>query len=93
MAVRSIEIMVTGADGLHARPAAVFVRVASSLESSIQLENLSLARPSADARSLISVLSAGVERGHTVRLIADGPDEDYAVAALAGLLSEPGPRP
>ena len=86
--VKSIELKVAAPDGLHARPAAAFVRAAGSFISSVSLENLSLSRPIADSRSLIAVLGAGVECGHTVRIVADGPDEDFALGALAGLLGE-----
>jgi phosphotransferase system HPr (HPr) family protein len=72
--------------GLHARPAAAFVRMASVYEARIRLENLSMGRPAVDARSITGILSSGVEKGHFVRIVAEGPDEVQAATALGELL-------
>lgn len=85
--MRSIEVEVRNESGLHARPAAAFVRAAAAFDSTVRLENVTAARPSQDAKSLIGVLSAGVERGHVVRVVAEGADEDRAVDTLRGLLA------
>ena len=84
--MRSIELEVRSETGLHARPAAAFVRMASAYASRIRLENLSMGRPAVDARSIVGVLSAGVENGHVVRITAQGKDEDQALIALGELL-------
>ena len=91
--MRSIEVEVRTESGLHARPAATFVRAAAGFSSAIRLENVTLGRPSADAKSIVGVLSSGVECGHVVRVVADGVDEDRAVETLRDLLArlgEPG---
>jgi multiphosphoryl transfer protein len=80
--VRSIEVEVRLESGLHARPAASFVRAASEFDSVIRLENVTLGGPSADARSIVGILATGVERGHLVRITADGPDDGEAVETL-----------
>jgi phosphotransferase system HPr (HPr) family protein len=82
-----IEVEVRIESGLHARPAANFVRAASEFDSVIRIENLTLGGPCVDARSIVGILTTGVERGHLVRITADGPDEDEAVAALRDLLA------
>lgn len=84
--MRSIEVEVRNESGLHARPAAAFVRAASGFASTVRLENVTLARPSADAKSIVSVLGSGVEKGHVVRVLADGPDEERAIDMLRDLL-------
>jgi phosphoenolpyruvate-protein phosphotransferase len=89
--VKSIEAQVRSEAGLHARPAADFVRSASGFRSKVRLENVTLAGQPVDARSLTEILSAGVEKGHRVRVWADGPDEDAALEALAALLGSEGP--
>jgi phosphotransferase system HPr (HPr) family protein len=92
--VRTIEVEVRIELGLHARPAANFVRAASEFDSVIRIENLTLGGPSADARSIVGILTTGVECGHLVRITADGPDDDEAVAELRDLLAglgEPAP--
>jgi phosphotransferase system HPr (HPr) family protein len=85
--MRTIELQVRSAGGLHARPAAAFVRTATSFRSTIGLENVSLGKSPVNARSVVGVLSAGVEMGHLVRVTAEGPDEGCAVEALGELLS------
>jgi phosphotransferase system HPr (HPr) family protein len=85
--VRSIEVEVRSVSGLHARPAAAFVRAAAGFSSTVRLENVTTARPAADAKSIVGVLSAGVERGHVVRIVAEGADEDRAVETLRELLA------
>lgn len=90
--MRSIEIEVRAQEGLHARPAAGFVRAASAFQSAIRLENLTLGLAPVDARSIVAVLSSGVERGHQVRVVAEGADEARAVDVLGRLLAGEGGR-
>ena len=85
--MRSIEVEVRDESGLHARPAAAFVRAAAGFSSTVRLENVTAARPAADAKSIVGVLAAGVEKGHVVRIVADGADEDRAVDTLCRLLA------
>lgn len=68
--------------GLHARPAAVFVRTATGFRSQVEVEAHGKA---ANAKSIISVLGLGVNRGDTVVIRAVGEDALAAVQALAEL--------
>jgi phosphoenolpyruvate---glycerone phosphotransferase subunit DhaM len=86
LSVRSIEIEVQTESGLHARPAASFVRTAAGLDSEITIENLSLGTAPVSARSIVGILGAGVERGHLVRITAVGADESRAIDTLANQL-------
>lgn len=88
--MRSIELEVRSPSGLHARPAADFVRAASGFSSAIRLENLTLGKPPVDARSVIGVLTAGVEMGHRIRITAEGFDERRALEVLGTLLAGSG---
>lgn len=72
--------------GLHARPAATFVKTAKGFESSITVTNLSRDGVSADAKSLVQIFKAAVAKGHEIRIAAEGPDESDAVATLIGLI-------
>jgi phosphotransferase system HPr (HPr) family protein len=85
--LRSIELEVRTKSGLHARPAAEFVRAAAGFESTVRLANVTLGRPTVDAKSIIGVLGAGVERGHFVRIEADGIDDERAIGTLGELLA------
>jgi phosphoenolpyruvate-protein phosphotransferase len=89
IALKSVEIEIRNDSGLHARPAAALVRAAAGFRSRIGLQNVSApAGPSADAKSVVSVLAAGVEKGHRVQIWADGEDETEAIAALRALLTD-----
>jgi phosphotransferase system HPr (HPr) family protein len=86
--MRSTEQTVRNPSGLHARPAAMFVRTAAGFGSKVTLENLDRdgATP-IDAKSIIAVMSSGVSKGHRVRVTADGPDEDAAIDTLAQFIA------
>lgn len=81
--MRTIERTVTNPSGLHARPAAMFVRQAAAFASRITLENLDRSSAPVDAKSILMVLGSGVSNGTRIRISADGPDEDAAIEALA----------
>ncbi|MFQ5944664.1 MAG: HPr family phosphocarrier protein [Anaerolineae bacterium] len=68
--------------GLHARPAALFVRAASRFSSEIQVENLTRRTHPVDAKSILSLLTLGVEKDHQIRITADGDDAAEAIGAL-----------
>jgi phosphocarrier protein HPr len=91
--MKSVELSLLNASGLHARPAAVFVQAAGRYAAAVTLENLDRRSKPVDAKSILMVLTAGVQRGHRIRVTADGPDEDEAVAGIAaavdGGLGEP----
>jgi phosphocarrier protein len=84
--MRSIETMVRNPSGIHARPGALFVRTAAGFGSRITLENVDRGGAPVDAKSILSVMQAAVGRGQTVRLTADGDDEDAAIDALVALI-------
>lgn len=79
-------ISVTHEVGLHARPAATFVKTAKGFASAITVTNLTRAGDPADAKSLVQIFKAAVAQGHEVRIAAEGPDEGEAVATLMGLI-------
>lgn len=73
--------------GLHARPAAVFVKTAAAFSARITLENLTGGKQPVNAKSILSVLSAGVKMDDHIRIMAEGADEAAAVAALSDLVN------
>ncbi|MBX5445818.1 HPr family phosphocarrier protein [Sphaerobacter sp.] len=73
--------------GLHARPAALFVRTAASFQSAVRVRNLTRdPEREADAKSILSLMTLGVEHGHEILIRADGPDEEAAIATLRELV-------
>jgi phosphotransferase system HPr (HPr) family protein len=69
--------------GLHARPAARFVQVASRFASSVAIR---VGDRSADAKSLIGVLGLTIRPGAEIALVTDGADAEAALDALAAEL-------
>ena len=81
MAETTIELR--NPSGLHARPAARFVKAATGFKSDIRVTNLTRdADKSAAAKSMLGVLGLGVSHGHAIRITAEGEDADEAVKAL-----------
>ena len=82
----SNEVIVTYSVGLHARPAAVFAKKAAAFTATIVVENLTKGTGPVNAKSVLRILSAGIERNDHLRITADGTDEDAAVDALSHLI-------
>jgi phosphotransferase system HPr (HPr) family protein len=79
-------ITVTHEVGLHARPAATFVKKAAEFDSAITIENVTRGSDPMNAKSVVSVFKAAVAQGHDVKIVADGTDEREAMGALIGLI-------
>ena len=71
-------------NGLEARPVAVFVQVASQYESSVYVE---VDGKKVNAKSIMGMMSLGLDNGETLTVIADGSDETAAVAHIERFLS------
>jgi phosphotransferase system HPr (HPr) family protein len=81
-----VRVTVRNPSGLHARPAATFVRGAGGFRSAIRIANTTRGSGPADAKSIIAVLALGVSAGHEIELTADGDDAEDALAALRALV-------
>ena len=84
--MRSTERTVLNPSGLHARPAAMFVRTAAGFTSKVTLENLERGTAAVDAKSILMVMGAGVSKGHRIRVTADGADEDDAITTIEAFI-------
>ncbi len=69
--------------GLHARPAALFVRTAAKFKCRITVSKNDRI---ADAKSILSVLSLGAEKGDCIVIRTEGEDEKEAMEALRALI-------
>ena len=77
------DVMVQNQVGLHARPATFFIQKANEFKSSIWIEK---EERRVNAKSLLGILSLGIVGGTTIRIIADGADEQLAVEGLTKLI-------
>jgi phosphotransferase system HPr (HPr) family protein len=79
------EIVIKSAQGLHARPAALFVQIASKYDAII---NISKDGERVNGKSIMGILTLGAQQGSTILLEADGEDAERVIAELEGLLTK-----
>lgn len=82
----SANVVIADPVGLHARPAADFVRAANTFASTITVMSEG---KSANAKSILQVISLNARQGVSVTLTANGPDEEEALRTLVALLAAP----
>ena len=82
MTERSVRIV--NKTGLHARPAAELVKVASKFQSDITMVRDDL---EVNGKSIMGVMMLAAEFGAELVIRASGPDADQAVSALAELVA------
>lgn len=80
------EITVHHEVGLHARPATLFVKLAASFPCEVKVRNVSSDSQSVNAKSILGVLSIGVNSGDTIAVETNGDQADEALAALQELV-------
>ena len=76
-------VRVSNPQGLHARPADLFVRVASQFESDIGVWRGS---ERVDGKSILGILTLAAEQGTELKIDATGADADAAITALVELV-------
>jgi phosphocarrier protein HPr len=85
--MKQLTLQITSEVGLHARPAALFVQQANRFSSEIQIRNLTTGSDWVDSRSILSVLTLGVEKNHEIELKVNGDDEQHAIETLSRLIN------
>lgn len=84
--MKTSQIVVQDPVGLHARPAAMFVKLANKFAADISIRNLTDSGQWANAKSILSLLTCGVKQGDRIEIKAEGIDEDIAIEALEELV-------
>lgn len=72
-------VTIVNRDGLHARPAAEFVKLASTFPVRVTVNGK-------DAKSLLGIMSMGLTKGSSVEIASTDPEAADAVNALADLV-------
>jgi phosphotransferase system HPr (HPr) family protein len=83
--MRSLTVQIHHHEGVHTRPAAIFVQEAAKYKSEITLTN---ADTSVNGKSIMGILMLALSPGTEVTLTASGIDEDLAIEKLSSLLSK-----
>ena len=84
--MKTSQITVTDPVGLHARPAALFVKLCNQFNATIRIRNLSDSGEWVNAKSILSLLTAGVKQNDRIEIQADGADEGSAMEKLEALV-------
>ena len=72
-----------GGQGMHARPASVFVQTASKFNSEIKVIKDEV---EVNGKSIMGLMMLALSPGSEFKIIADGNDEDLAIDALIDLV-------
>lgn len=76
-------VKIVNQSGLHARPASMFVKVASQFKSEVEIE---CEGRKGNGKSIIGVMSLGIGANQEFTIITDGEDEETALKALVDLV-------
>lgn len=86
MAIAQRTISIIHRQGLHARPAAIFVQTAKQFISKITVKK---GRKIVDGKSIMGLLTLAAHQGARIAIVADGPDAETALETLVGLVTKP----
>jgi phosphotransferase system HPr (HPr) family protein len=77
-------VVVNNPQGLHARPADLFVRLAKQFQAKIEIikDNARV-----DGKSILNLMTLAAEQGTQLVIEAEGPDADQAIDELAALVA------
>jgi len=84
MALIKKELIVKNKQGLHARPAAVFVQIANKFDARITVRHDD---EEVNGKSIMGILMLGAEKDSLIVVEADGVDAEAALVELEKLIS------
>lgn len=84
MALVKKKLVVKNMQGLHARPAALFVQIANKFDSRI---TVSRGEEEVNGKSIMGILMLGAEKGSAIIIEADGADAQVAIDELAKIIT------
>jgi phosphotransferase system HPr (HPr) family protein len=84
MALIKKKLIVKNNQGLHARPAALFVQIANKYDSRI---TVSRGEEEVNGKSIMGILMLGAEKGSSISIEADGADAQIAIEELTKILT------
>ena len=85
MAVFTKKVVVGNKQGLHARPAALFVQVANKFDARITVRR---EEEEVNGKSIMGILMLGAEKGTEITIQADGEDAESALVELEKILGD-----
>jgi phosphotransferase system HPr (HPr) family protein len=86
MSVIKKKLIVKNKQGLHARPAAVFVQVANKFDSRITIRRAD-DKEAVNGKSIMGILTLGAEKDSAIIIEADGEDALLAMMELEKIVT------
>ncbi|KRE48097.1 HPr family phosphocarrier protein [Paenibacillus sp. Soil522] len=83
--MHSQKVVIQNTAGFHIRPAQLFTEKAVQFQSTILIKPEGTATV-ADAKSILNLMTLGLDKGSVITIEAEGPDEAQAVAELSELV-------
>ena len=84
MALLKKKLVVKNKQGLHARPAALFVQVANKFDSRITVKR---DKEEVNGKSIMGILMLGAEKGSEILIEAEGDDAHLAIVELERIVT------
>ncbi len=78
------KLTVKNKQGLHARPAALFVQIANKFDSRITVKS---DKEEVNGKSIMGILMLGAEKGSAIIIEAEGEDAHLAIVELEKIIS------
>jgi len=82
--MKKVKYIVTSEEGLHARPAADFCKIANNFKSDISIIKDG---ETYEGKSILMVMSMGAVKGDVLEITANGDDEEEAINELIKTLN------
>ena len=77
------EVVIENRNGLHARPAAMFVKISSRYRAEVWVEKDG---ERVNGKSIMGLMMLAAGKGSKLQVIAEGPDADKAIAEIKNLV-------
>ena len=78
------KVKITNPQGLHARPASSFVKIANKFQSDVVVRK---GKETVSGKSIMSLMTLAANHGSTLELEVSGPDAEAAMAELEAFLT------
>lgn len=80
----SIDLALGNRNGLHARPAHLFVQTANSFASDLSVSRTDM--DPVDGKSIMGMMMLAAEKGVTLKIVSEGPDCEEQIRAIKELV-------
>ena len=84
--MKEFKYVVTDAQGIHARPAGMLVKAIAKKTSDIKIKKAGDTRE-VNAKSIMGMMTLGLDAGEEIMLSANGEDEEDAMKSIENYLS------